>query len=490
MNPSIKPLAITVVTLLSLVVSSVLAEDSLPLRSVNKANEVIDAALAAHGGEAALSGLNSMVVDAEFVTHATNQSRGTEPPWDINEQSSFNAVNLERKFIYSAATGSGGGFDFSGATLIDGDTGWQLNYRAGTAAPIAEPDFIATAGPFIRVTPPLIMQQLLQRRQYSHWLGTEKIDGRDHDVVTLVMEVGPGLSLYLDSETHMLTRMERVLPPFGQVEYRFGDYETVAGLPFNRSFHLLINGQPNIDSQITGIKVNAPVDAWAAVPADLERVAEQTPDDFNLQEIEEGIFLVGGNGTYGLFVEVDDYLVAIGGTQRAKLRMEEVAKHSSKPVRYGVLTHHHSDHVPGAADYAEAGVTIVALQAHEAIVREASKDTDAQFEWVQGSMVLDGDSRTIELYDIGPTAHSEHLLIAWLPEEKIIFEADHFPNPRSGPLPPAVQPTRDLAAAIDKLGLDYKYIVGAHSSRVGTPADMQTMLDRKAANITPPATAP
>lgn len=485
MNYFFKPAAVSVLTLLSLCGSSLLAGDSLPLRSVNKANEIIDAALAAHGGEAALTGLESVVIDAQFVTHATNQSRGTEPPWDISGQSSFNALDLQQKFIYTAASGSGGGFDFSGATLIDGDAGWQLNFRAGTAAPIAAPDFMTTAGPFIRVTPPLIMQQLLQRRQYSHWLGNEQIDGRNHDVVTLVMETGPGLSLYLDSETHLLTRMERVLPPFGQVEYRFGDYETLAGVPFNRTFHLLINGEPNIDSQITSIEVNVPLDAWAEVPANLQRVAEQTPDDFNLQEIDEGVFLVGGNGTYGLLVEVDDYLVAIGGTQSAKLRIEEVAKHSNKPVRYGALTHHHSDHVPGAADYAEAGATIIALQAHESIVRDASKSTDARFEWVKGSMVLKGTSRTIEFYDIGPTAHSEHLLIAWLPKEKIIFEADHFPQPRSGPLPPSVQPTRDLAAAIKKLGLDYQYIVGAHSPRVGTPADMQAMLNSKAADIAP-----
>lgn len=470
--------------------NTLLAADTLPLRSVNQANAVIDAALQAHGGEAALKALNSLQVDAQFVVHATNQSRGTEPPWDVNDQTSFNALDLQKKFIYTEGSGSGGGFDFSGATLIEGTSGWQLDYRAGTAAPIAEPDFITTAGPFIRVTPALVMQQLAQRRQYSHWLGVEKIDGREHDIVTLVMETGPGLSLYLDRETHMLTRMERVLPPFGQVEYRYNDYETVAGVPFNRTFHLLINGEPNIDSQITSIKVNTPVDDWAEVPAALQRVAKQTTDEFNLQEIDEGVFLVGGNGSYGLLVEMDDYLVAIGGTQGAKQRIDEVAKHSNKPVRYGVLTHHHSDHTPGAADYAAAGATIIAAEAHANVVRQASKDPAAKFEWVKGSMVLQGKSRSIEFHDIGPTAHSEHLLIAWLPEEKILFEGDHFPQPRNGPLPPAVQSSRDLAAAIARLSLDYKYIVGEHSSRKGSAADMQAVLNLKTADIKPQVSAP
>ena len=51
------------------------------------------------------------------------------------------------------------------------------------------------------------------------------------DVITLVMEVGPALALYVDQETHMLTRMERVLPPSGQIECSFLDYAMVDGAP-------------------------------------------------------------------------------------------------------------------------------------------------------------------------------------------------------------------------------------------------------------------
>jgi glyoxylase-like metal-dependent hydrolase (beta-lactamase superfamily II) len=468
-----------------------MSEDSLPLQSVNKANELIDASLQAYGGQEALKGLNSIILDSSFVTYATNQSRGTEPPWDKNEQHNFNAMDFDEEFIYSSNSGTGGGFEFSAATIVNGEDSWQLDYRGGTAAPIEKPNFLNTAGPFIRVTPPLLMKQLMTRRQFSHWLGTATIDGRKHDVVTLVMEVGPGLSLYLDSETHLLTRMERVLPPFGQVEYRFSDYETIDGIPFNRTFNLLINGEPNIDSRITSIELNPSVESYAAVPANLQQIAAQTPDDFNLQELEEGIFLVGGNGAYGLFIEMDDHLLAIGGTQGAAARLEEVEKHvSNKPLRYGILTHHHSDHVPGAADYAAKGATIVALKAHETIVRNAAAKEDAEFEWVQGSAILESGSRRVELYDIGPTAHSEHLLIAWLPGEKIIFEADHVQLPRNGFNPPAVDPTRDLAAAIAKLGLDYEFIISAHSSRVGTRADMKASLEGEPANKKAVAAAP
>jgi glyoxylase-like metal-dependent hydrolase (beta-lactamase superfamily II) len=477
MNPAIALAAIA----LALAASQAPAEDSLPLQSVNKANAVIDAALAAHGGAERLSALGSLVQESSYITHATGQSRRPEPPWDQGQQQSFNAIDFERRAFVNRVTGSGGGFDFDAGTIIDGESAWQIDYRGGTAAPIAEPDFNTASGPFVRVTPALLMKQLQARRQVSHWLGTAELDGRPHDVVTLVMEVGPGLSLYFDRETHLLTRMERVLPPFGQVEYRFEDYEEIDGIAFNRTFRLLLNGEPNIDGTNPVTQVNAPLDDHTQAARDLQRIPAVTPDDFNLQELDEGVFLVGGTGAYGLFVELQDHIVAIGGTQGVAERLAEVRKHiADKPLRYGVLTHHHSDHVPGAADYAKAGATIVTFRDNENVVRTAAGDAAARLEFVEQRMTLTDGSRRVELYDIGPTPHAERMLIAWLPEEKIIFEADHFPQPRTGPLPPAVPATVAFARAVAELGLDFERLVGAHSPRISGPADLQAVLKREA----------
>lgn len=461
------------------------AEDTLPLQSVNKAGEVIDAALAAHGGADKLEELNSLVQESTFTNYAVGQSRQPNPPWDKNQAVNLNAIDLEKGVFVSRSKGAGGGFEFSGGTIINGENSWQLNYRAATAAPIAEPDFNTTSGPFIRVTPALLMKQLQARRQVSHWLGVTEYNGRPHDVVTLVMEVGPGLSLYFDQETHMLSRMERVLPPFGQVEYRFEDYMEVDGIAFNKTFKLLINGDNNIDSTIQSTHVNASVEELVAVSANLKKIPAVVPDDFNLQEIDEGIFLVGGTGTYGLFVEMEDHIVAVGGTQGVAARLDEVRKHvKDKPVKYGVLTHHHSDHVPGAADYASEGATIITFKENEAVVRTAAGDDEAQLEFVEDRMTLSDGDRVIEFYDVGPTPHAEHLLIAYLPKEKIIFEADHFSLPRTGPMRPAVDSTRAFAKAIAGLNLDYVKIVGAHSPRIGSPADLQSALNTKAAPAT------
>lgn len=466
-----------------LLASGAAPAESLPLQSVNKANAVIDAAIEAHGGAAALDALRTVVQKQDFVTWATGQSRRPGPPWDRAEVSNFNAIDLENEIFVNHNAGEGGGFVFDQGVIINGENSWQLNHFSGTAAPMAEPDYATQSGPFIRVTAPLLIKQLQARRQAAHWLGEAEVDGRMHDIVTLVMETGPGLALYFDRQSHLLTRMERALPPFGQVEYQFLDYETLSGVPFNQSLQLFVNGEPNLEIDVLETQVNQPLDAWLEIPAALERVGEVRPDEFASQEIDEGVFLIGGNGTYSLFVEMADHVVAIEGTVVVPDAIAELRKHvADKPIRYGVLTHHHSDHIPGAAAYAKEGATLVTFKDNEAVVREAAGDPEAKLQFVDQRLSLSDGSRTIELYDIGPTPHAEHILIAYLPAEGIVWEADHFPVPPTGVIPPAVPVTRAFAEALERLGLEYGKLVGAHSPRVAGPADLATALSRQPAN--------
>ena len=456
--------------------ASVFAE-SLPLESVNKANEVIAAAIEAHGGEKALENLHSVVQKTTMATWQTGQSRKPGPPYDRGKGDVLQALDLENGIYFSHNTGEGGGYVFDQGVIINGEDSWQLNHRAGTAAPIAEPDFDTQSGPFIRVTPPLLMKQLQARRGQSNWLGEVDIDGRTHDVVTLVMAVGPVLSLYIDRESHMLTRMERVLPPFGQVEYRFTDYQDVGGIPFNQSFMLYVNGEENLDIDILGTKVNVPMSDYVQLPENLEKVATVTPDEMSINEVAENIFLAGGNGTYTLFAVQPDSVVAIGGTlivpDAIELLREKV---TDLPISHGVLTHHHSDHVPGAATYAEEGATLVTFAENESVVRKAAGNEIVKLSFFDGEMSLGSGPARVELYNIGPTPHAENILIAWLPEQKLIFEADHFPQPNNGRIPPAVPATVAFATALDRLGLDYEKITGTHSPRVAGLEDMKTAM--------------
>ena len=151
-----------------------------------------------------------------------------------------------------------------------------------------------------------------------------------------------------------------------------------------------------------------------------------------------------------------------------------------KPLKYAMLTHHHFDHVMAVPTYESEGATLIAAEKHEAIARGAAEDGESlKLKVVRDGMSIEGGDRVVEILDIGPTAHTEHLLVAYLPEEGILFEADHFALPAAGPIPPAVSSTQTFAEALARRDLRVEKIVSAHSPRVATMDDLRTALEKE-----------
>ena len=447
--------------------------------NTDKAKALIDAAIEAHGGQALTEDLKTLIVETSTVNYSVDQSRGTEAPWDTSSNESLDAIDLDNAIFVNKTKGEGGGFEFHNKTIINGDDSYNLNLRAGTVAKIAEPDYDTSSGPFVRVTPALLLRAAREREANAHFLGETTADGVDYNVIGFSMTVGPAISLYLEKGTNLLRRSERVFPGFGLVEYRFDDYVEKNGVIYNQSFTLYLNGDVNLERTIESVVVNEPVDDLLEVPATLVSIPEQQPDPLSRQELDEGVWLIVGTGTYAMFVDMGDYIFAAGGTAGIPDRIDMLREVvGDKPIRYGMLTHHHFDHVLGVTAYEEEGATLIAARAHERIARRAAEDGEnLKLELVEDSMTLESGDRRIEVFDIGPTAHTEHLLVAWLPEEGILFEADHFAMPQAGPVPPAVTSTKTFAKALAARGLEVKRIVSAHSPRPGTPADLEQALN-------------
>ena len=89
--------------------------------------------------------------------------------------------SIKRSIFVNRAKGDGGGFEFHNSTIINDDKSYQLNLRAGTVAKIAEPDYDTASGPFIRVTPALLLRTMKDREANAHFLGETRIDGVDYN---------------------------------------------------------------------------------------------------------------------------------------------------------------------------------------------------------------------------------------------------------------------------------------------------------------------
>ncbi len=109
-------------------------------------------------------------------------------------------------------------------------------------------------------------------------------------------------------------------------------------------------------------------------------------------------------------------------------------------------THHHDDHAGGLRTYIAEGATVIALPAEKSFFEQISKsvftiEPDAltfnpkpvKIETVDGGKRVFTDGKTtVEIIDIGPNSHTEAMHVAYLPNEKIIFQGDLMNTPATG----------------------------------------------------------
>jgi len=71
---------------------------------------------------------------------------------------------------------------------------------------------------------------------------------------------------------------------------------------------------------------------------------------------------------------------------------------------------------------------------------------------------------TVELHDIGSGPHTEEMLVAYLPNEKILFQGDLLNRPSNGDYPIANDTTAHFAKWIEMKKLAVDKIVAVHGT--------------------------
>jgi flavorubredoxin len=91
-------------------------------------------------------------------------------------------------------------------------------------------------------------------------------------------------------------------------------------------------------------------------------------------------------------------------------------------------------------------------------------------------MVLQDETRTIELHHVAGLEHSDAMLIAYLPKEKILFTADFNPPAPGQAVSPSIA---TLVQNIERLQLDFERHVMVHApdpDRPMTKADLLALV--------------
>ena len=228
------------------------------------------------------------------------------------------------------------------------------------------------------------------------------------------------------------------------------------------------------------------VAATLTVPNDVMSARIQ-PVRVESQRLGDGVWLIGGGSHHSVAVEFGDHVAVIEAPlneERSLAVIDEVYRlMPGKPIRFIVTTHHHWDHLGGLRAYIHEGATVITHEGNKPYYKEVLRaglwtlepDRFSLYppeEWSEGYIfetlnqkyVLADDTQRVELYTVQGLAHAAGMLIAYIPSEKIVVQADLYTPGAATPNASA----RTFHRNLQRLYLDVETIVGIH----GSPAPM------------------
>lgn len=474
-------------------------------RSYQQARRVLDDAITAHGGEEALRAIKDFTLKEKGKLHARFQSPNGDGPFAIGTSEETLIVDTERGLVFNELRTITSGFNNWNKTVIKGTEGHNFDMWSKTVTPVVNPSVNNFRGQ-IRRLPPFVLVEALDRAATLRYLGEDEIDGKKQKVISVLRPDNQQLSLSFDAQTHLLTRYGYIYadPVTGdsEIAQMYTGYRTVGKVKVPSGRVLYNSGGVVQETEFTEVQLNTkPAESVFVGPDGFEKLAAPpaTPPPPAVSKIAEDVYLLQGlaGGTHNtLFVAFNDHVLVLEAPEQiiygnnsvqALAKIKETVP--GKPIKYLVLTHHHSDHAGGFREYVAEGATIVATSATKSFLEQAAKAESSLLPKLKSQKltvetienkkrVFQDDKHVVEIYDIGPNPHASEILVAYLPKEKILFQADLLNPAANGTIPIAQDATVSFGERLKQLGLEVEKIYGVHG-RFATLEELQTAIEKR-----------
>jgi hypothetical protein len=338
--------------------------------------------------------------------------------------------------------------------------------------------FYGQFGGEIRTSDTLLAFELMTRPDVVTHKYKETYLGMPHDVVELAIPDWPVMDLYINSGTGHITKMVRETGN-GAIRYQFGDFKKTDGITYANDFDFYVNGFFSEYAKSRKIKANNVRAKTFEIDRGLREEGEAVDQsEMRVDAVGNRVHHVGKTSAYSAFIEADDYLIAVGGTAGFKDRYEAYkTEHGSdaKPLRYMIVTHHHGDHLASMKEASDLGATFISpkmvVKSLKNRVGEAL--TDSNIKILDKKMTVG----PVEIYDI-VTSHVGSFALVYVPEDKTVFQVDHYGGYyKEGPSF-ANGAAATLKAEIDRLGLDVKVILSGHHRKAEPYSMLLTSLEK------------
>jgi len=144
-----------------------------------KAQAIIDKAVEAYGGRDKLTTLKQMQISSDVTQTANHQSFKPDPPWDKHTSTELNAIDLDKKMHTRSYYRNDVRGESSSKVIYNGQSGFTVDLINKTYSDFEAPiDFMRVIDPFIRVTTPLLIKQLMQQAGTSSYLGEVSLNNK------------------------------------------------------------------------------------------------------------------------------------------------------------------------------------------------------------------------------------------------------------------------------------------------------------------------
>jgi glyoxylase-like metal-dependent hydrolase (beta-lactamase superfamily II) len=473
-------------------------------RSYAQARRVLEAGMTALGGLDAIRAAEDVSVKISGYGYARNQSLVPTDPYAKTRHDESLFIDLrKRRYIVEVRDEGVGGFVFGGRNIIDGDQGWFINPRDKILSPINLANFNNIG--IIRRVPHVMLLSLYDNGLATlRYLGEETFEGRKQQVLTAASSNGIQWTLYFDAATNLLTKYEQVvsdgLAGDAVQEWVFTGYRSVGNLKVPTGRITRRAGELVEEVTYDDVQLNTkPAESAFSKPDGFEEFPTPQPPATRETKLAEGVYLFE-SGANSLVVEFSDHLLVVepyaGGRGARAVIAKAKEMFPGKPVRYVVVTHYHDDHSGGLRAYIAEGATVVTTPENQKFFERMAASTftvapDDQskankkpvFEFVRdGKRVFTDGKQTVEVIDLGANPHARGMLVAYVPQEKLVFQGDLVNLPQNGRyLPSTINDTSlQFYDAISRLGLQVERIAAVHGPST-TLAELREAVERKRA---------
>lgn len=453
---------------------------------------LLDRAVRAIGGEAALRAATLVSQDFNQATFAIGQEETPQSP----ARATFTTGRIvtdwagNRRVLTQEVRPLAGGVQrqrritAGGIGMLETD-GRPAPDAAGTVAGVERS---------MRLSPERLIISALENPSALSPIPVKAVRGSPSDGIRYALGADT-LELFFDRGTGLIVSSEVLVddPILGdrRTVTMYTRWQDAGGIKLPRQVDIEANGRLQSHTVFTAVTTGGMADAAAfAIPDSIAARAQRGPVPpptvtVAVAQVAPGVWHVTGGTHHSLAVEQANQLIVVEGPQsnaRARAVLDTLkSRFPNKPVSLVINTHHHWDHSSGLRTFLAAGIPVVTHSRNVSFVQQVGRagKTVTPDGLARGGRLPDvrGVNDTLTVGEgagriwlfTAPTAHVEGMLMAYVPSGQVLFNSDLV-----GPAPaiPRVG-AQEVIAAVKQRGLTVTTVAGGHGTVTATWAEVE-----------------